>query len=311
MPFALLAGRGTAGRKEVVILGKRIFISAICFVLAAALFTGCWGSSSSSSTPPVSSQPPVSSSSSMDSSIIMDDSTSGSLSGSMSGSVSGSMSGSTGSSSVSGSSSLNNGSSAAAPAAATLQGWELRLVNAQNPLPEDFTVETREIAGYEKRLFDARAADALESMLKDAEAAGCKLYLVSAYRSVERQKALFQRKTQSFINEGFSPAEAEKQAAMWVARPGTSEHNLGLAADIVSSDWYKTNSDLTADFEKTPHFAWLKQHAAEYGFILRYPLGKEKITGVTYEPWHYRYVGKQAAQAIMQQGIALEEYTKA
>ena len=145
----------------------------------------------------------------------------------------------------------------------------------------------------------------------DAEAAGCKLYLGSGYRSVERQTALFKRKTNSFMAEGFSREEAEKQAAMWVARPGTSEHNTGLAADIVSADWYSKHSDLTADFEDTPEFEWLYAHCADYGFILRYPRGKENVTGVTYEPWHYRYVGKDAAKAIMQAGGTLEEYTGA
>ena len=203
-----------------------------------------------------------------------------------------------------------DGSASGTAAAAAVPGedWATRLVNAANPLPEDFSVKTVMIEGYENRPFDARAADALEAMLTDAEAAGCKLYLVSAYRSVERQRNLFARKTQSFVDEGFPQAEAEKQAAQWVARPGTSEHNLGLAADIVSADWYAGHDDLTADFDQTPAFRWLQAHCAEYGFILRYPQGKEDVTGVTYEPWHYRYVGREAAAQIMGQGITLEEY---
>lgn len=195
------------------------------------------------------------------------------------------------------------------PAAAEAESsWALRLVNAESPLPEGFSVETRAIPGYENREFDARAADALEQMLSDAEAAGCKLYLVSAYRSVARQDALFRRKTEAFMEEGFPREEAERQAARYVARPGTSEHNLGLAADIVSADWYSSNNDLTTAFEDTPHFAWLAAHCADYGFILRYPEGKEAVTGVTYEPWHYRYVGADAARAIMENGLTLEEY---
>lgn len=206
-----------------------------------------------------------------------------------------------------GSSSMKDPSSAAATAAAA-EDWATRLVNAANPLPDDFTVKTVDIEGYENRPFDARAATALEEMLADAEAAGNKLYLVSGYRTVARQKALFERKVATFVEEGLPREQAEKSAAQWVARPGTSEHNLGLAADIVSADWYSSHSDLTADFDATPQFAWLQAHCAEYGFILRYPKGKESITGVTYEPWHYRYVGKQAAQFIMQRGITLEEY---
>ena len=157
----------------------------------------------------------------------------------------------------------------------------------------------------------AQAEQSCKNVAAILEAAGCKLYLVSGYRSVERQTALFKRKTNSFMAEGFSREEAEKQAAMWVARPGTSEHNTGLAADIVSADWYSKHSDLTADFEDTPEFEWLYAHCADYGFILRYPRGKENVTGVTYEPWHYRYVGKDAAKAIMQAGGTLEEYTGA
>ncbi|MEG1153176.1 MAG: M15 family metallopeptidase [Ruthenibacterium sp.] len=209
----------------------------------------------------------------------------------------------------SGTSSTN---SAAAPAAAALdENWELRLVNAENPLPDNFTLKTQPISGYENRLFDARAASALENMLKDAEAAGCKLYLVSAYRSVARQDALFRRKVSSFLAEGFPAEEAEKQAAMWVARPGTSEHNLGLAADIVSAGWYKTNSDLTESFDKTPEFAWLSAHAGAYGFVLRYPKDKKEVTGVVYEPWHYRYVGNENAAMMQKTGATLEEYKAA
>ncbi len=242
----------------------------------------------------------------------------GSLSGSVSGSigeggVSGSMSGSaslggSGSSSGSDSGSSGDSSSVAANAAAGDEAWSTRLVNAASPLPEGFTVDTVNIKGYDARPFDTRAAPALESMLADAEAAGRKLYLVSGYRSVERQAALFKRKTNYFLAEGFDQAEAERQAAMWVARPGTSEHNTGLAADIVSANWYSTHDDLTADFENTPEFAWLAAHCAEYGFILRYPKGKEDVTGVTYEPWHYRYVGPDAAARIMAAGGTLEEY---
>lgn len=206
---------------------------------------------------------------------------------------------------------MSSSASVAANAAAGDEAWALRLVNADNPLPGDFEVRTANIDGYEHRPFDMRAADQLNAMLRDAEKSGNQLYLVSAYRSVGRQKALFERKTAAFEAEGLPRAEAEKQAAQWVARPGTSEHNLGLAADIVSADWYQTHNDLTADFEQTPAFAWLKQHCAEYGFILRYPLGKESVTGVTYEPWHYRYVGKEAAKAIMDGGLTLEEYVAA
>lgn len=197
---------------------------------------------------------------------------------------------------------------AAANAAAPDRAWMLRLVNAQNPLPEDFTVRTAPIDGYDAQSFDMRAADALNALLRDAERDGTPLYLVSAYRSVGRQKALFQRKTAAFEAEGLPREEAERQAALWVARPSQSEHNLGLAADIVGADWYAGHDDLTADFAQTPASNWLLANCARYGFILRYPQGKEDVTGVSWEPWHFRYVGAEAAADIMARGITLEEY---
>ena len=202
-------------------------------------------------------------------------------------------------------------SDAAMASAEAASNWQLRLVNAANPLPDDFEPETSNIAGYEHRPFDMRAADWLEKMLHDAEQDGCKLYLVSGYRSICRQRALFQIKTEELMQQGLSAQQAEEEAARWVARPGTSEHNLGLAADIVSADWYTTHNDLTEDFEQTPAFAWLKANCAEYGFILRYPKEKEAVTGISYEPWHYRYVGQEAAKQIMLTGITLEEYLQA
>ena len=202
-------------------------------------------------------------------------------------------------------------SDAAMASAEAASNWQLRLVNAANPLPDDFEPETSNIAGYEHRPFDMRAADWLEKMLHDAEQDGCKLYLVSGYRSIGRQRALFQIKTEEHMQQGLAAQQAEQEAARWVARPGTSEHNLGLAADIVSADWYTTHNDLTEDFEQTPAFAWLKANCAEYGFILRYPKEKEAVTGISYEPWHYRYVGQEAAKQIMLTGITLEEYLQA
>lgn len=186
-------------------------------------------------------------------------------------------------------------------------GWELTLVNAENPLPGDFSVSVRSIKSYPDRQFDERAADSLEAMLADAEAAGYKLYLVSAYRSVPRQAALYERKTNWYLSQGYEPSLARTQAAKWVAVPGTSEHNLGLAVDLVSATWYQTHDDLTEEFETTPEFAWLYTYAPEYGFVLRYPKNKTAATGIGYEPWHYRYVGKEAAKYLTENGLCLEE----
>lgn len=193
------------------------------------------------------------------------------------------------------------------PTAKPEKSWSTILVNSQSLMPDDYAVEVRTIKGSEKQ-FDVRAADALEKMLDDARAAGYNMYLVSAYRTLDYQKGLFSRKVNQYKALGYDDATAYSEAAKWVAVPGTSEHCLGLAADIVSSTWYNYNNDLTEDFEKTEHFEWLYNHCAEYGFILRYPKNREATTGISYEPWHYRYVGVEAAKYIMENNITLEEF---
>ena len=192
------------------------------------------------------------------------------------------------------------------------QSWSTMLVNKWSYMPEGYVPDVRPIV-YDgvsplNNKFDVRAADALELMLADARAAGYNMYLVSAYRSHDYQVNLFNRKVNEYKALGYDDATAYEQASQWVAIPGTSEHCTGLAADIVSSTWYNHNSDLTHDFEDTEHFDWLYNHCADYGFILRYPKGAEGITGITYEPWHYRFVGVDAAKYIMENHITLEEF---
>ena len=192
------------------------------------------------------------------------------------------------------------------------QSWSTMLVNKWSYMPEGYVPEVREIS-YEgvsplNNKFDVRAADALEQMLADARAAGYNMYLVSAYRSHDYQVNLFNRKVNEYKALGYDDTTAYNEASQWVAIPGTSEHCTGLAADIVSSTWYNHNSDLTHDFEDTEHFDWLYEHCADYGFILRYPKGAEAVTGITYEPWHYRFVGIDAAKYIMENHITLEEF---
>ncbi len=181
------------------------------------------------------------------------------------------------------------------------------LVSVSNPLPSDYVPEVRAIEGTDK-LFDVRAADDLERMLSDAAAAGYPMYLVSTYRTIEYQEGLYNRKVNEYINAGYSEESAKTEAAKWVAIPGTSEHNLGLAADIVSSTWYNTNSDLTQEFENTEHFEWLKENSPSYGFLISFQKGKEDITGIVYEPWHYRYVGVELATYLTNNNLSLNEY---
>lgn len=302
---------------------KRFIAVALVLVLVLSL-TGCWGKKKPNSS--ASSHSGSYSGSGVVSNVTSDIMSGGSMAGSSVDSMVDSMGGSSGvdssmvdsSMGSSGTSDIMSGTNsmgdtsvakAAAAAAAFPEGeWSIRLVNDTHPLSEDFNPETRSIRGYDSRQFDARAAGALEQLLADAEAAGNKLYLVSAYRSIDRQKALFARKTNYYKSKGMEQAEAEQEASKLVARPGHSEHNLGLAADIVSADWYTTHNDLTTEFETTAAFDWLSLHAAEYGFILRYPSGAEAETGINYEPWHYRYVGVTATARINAAGITLETY---
>lgn len=156
--------------------------------------------------------------------------------------------------------------------------------------------------------FDKRALPYLKQMLDDAKAAGYNLKIVSGYRTYAYQKANFQRKVTYFISQGQKTPQATSNAAALVNPPGTSEHETGLAADIVTADWYNTNKDLTEAFDQTPAFAWLSSQCTDYGFILRYPKGKQASTSISYEPWHYRYVGKDLAVKIKASGKSFEEY---
>lgn len=184
--------------------------------------------------------------------------------------------------------------------------WPLTLVNDSHRLPQDYQPPLATVTGSEKQLHTTAAA-ALDKMLAAAAADGLPCHVVSGYRSIRYQEGLFNRKVQSYLDGGLDAAAAEAEAAKWVARPGASEHALGLAVDIVSGDWYLHHDDLTEDFADTPQFAWLTANAPQYGFILRYPQDAEDVTGVHYEPWHYRYVGDAAAD-IAASGLPLESW---
>ena len=179
--------------------------------------------------------------------------------------------------------------------------WQLILVNPWNELPEDFEVELARVDSYQ---VDARIVESLGRMFADAKAAGINLTLCSGYRTTEYQQTLFERKKDEYMQSGMNEQEAVAATSAWIAIPGTSEHHTGLAVDIVTPD-YQT---LDEGFANTSAFAWLSQNAHLYGFVLRYPANKEEITGIAYESWHYRYVGKEAAAEILQAGYCLEEY---
>lgn len=180
--------------------------------------------------------------------------------------------------------------------------WQLVLVNKQHPVPEDYAVTLGKIKGSMK--CDVRILDDLMDMMQAAKSDGIGLVVCSPYRDYNRQTVLFDRKIDYYMEEGHSYMDAYKLASMTVTVPGASEHQIGLALDIVST----TYSGLEIGFGETTAGKWLKEHCDEYGFILRYPEGKEYITGIQYEPWHFRYVGKEAAAQIMERDITLEEF---
>ena len=173
--------------------------------------------------------------------------------------------------------------------------WEYVLVNAAHPLgnvePESLT----EMEGG--HYFDSRAVVALQKFIDAARAEGLSVCLSSAYRNYSEQSYLYNRKVQQYGGD-------EATAARIVTPPGASEHQLGLCADI-TDQFYETK---TRALENTALFQWMLAHCQEYGFILRYPADKEDITGIMYEPWHFRYVGVEAATYIMENGLCLEEF---
>ncbi len=180
----------------------------------------------------------------------------------------------------------------------------LVLVNKQFKLPDGYEppdLMAPDVPFYfeedlEKRYMREEAAHALEELFSGAEEAGLDLVAASGYRSYERQEEIYQQNVDSMGQE-----EADK----FSAKPGNSEHQTGLAMDVTSAEMAFS---LEQSFKQTDEGTWLAENAHNYGFIIRYPEGKEDITGYSYEPWHIRYVGKKAAEEIYQRNTTLEEY---
>lgn len=181
--------------------------------------------------------------------------------------------------------------------------WNLILINRANPLPENYTAPARTNLPNGHSV-DSRVYAALEQMLSDARAAGGRPYILSSFRTAATQKRLYQNRVRRFQNDGYSRSRAEELASHWVAIPNTSEHQMALAVDIVDQSF----RSLSAQQASTLTQQWLMAHCAEYGFVLRYPSSKVGITGIGYEPWHYRYVGVEAAKEMTERGLCLEEY---
>jgi D-alanyl-D-alanine carboxypeptidase len=185
-----------------------------------------------------------------------------------------------------------------------LSSWMYRLVNAEHKLEDGFTVERASVPGGQS--FDSRAAGALSDMYAAAQEQNLSIILNSGYRDMATQRQLYENRLSIQRSSGMSEEEAKRTTLQIVAFPGTSEHNLGLAIDILDQNY--NISPVTAAFAETELGIWLKMNCADYGFILRYPQDKTDITGVSFEPWHFRYVGIDAAKYIMDNGLCLEEF---
>lgn len=151
---------------------------------------------------------------------------------------------------------------------------------------------------------DERIIEELLAMMQAASQEGVQLAICSPYRDLNRQEVLFNRKIKAYMNKGMSYMDAYALSSQAVTVPGASEHQIGLAIDIVSN----TYTNLDEGFADTDAGKWLAEHSSEYGFILRYPKGKESITSIEFEPWHFRYVGKEAAEVIAREELCLEEF---
>ena len=177
--------------------------------------------------------------------------------------------------------------------------WELTLVNKTHPLPAGWNANVVQIR--DSKYIDARIADALTQMVEDCAAAGYDdVFINEAYRSHERQQEIWDEFYNNYLAQGYSESEAYELTGQSVAIPGTSEHELGLAADICSIHFDEEYN--------APIQTWLRENGWKYGFIQRYPAGKEDVTGTKNENWHFRYVGVEAAKAMHDSGQVLEEY---
>ncbi len=179
--------------------------------------------------------------------------------------------------------------------------WELILVNSQHVLSMDFTVD---LIKFGNTRVDCRISEPLRKMIDAAKDEGINISVCSGYRSVSEQNALYNAKCLFYVSQGYSEEASKILASQYIQKGGASEHHTGLAVDLLTDG----AADLDESFAETPAYAWLKENAAKYGFIERYPKGKDQFTGILWEPWHYRYVGESNAEEIVSKNLCLEEY---
>lgn len=179
----------------------------------------------------------------------------------------------------------------------------MMLVNRDNPLPEDYAPALTDLQNWNYTVATV-VYDDLCRMLEDGRAEGLRFQICSAYRTRDTQQRLFDEDVAKLVASGVSESEAVARTAQYTMPPGCSEHETGLALDIVSQD----HQLLDEAQENTAETQWLHEHCWEYGFILRYPPEKSSVTGIAYEPWHYRYVGRDAARWLTKNDLTLEEF---
>ncbi|MGM0212644.1 zinc D-Ala-D-Ala carboxypeptidase [Enterococcus sp. AZ109] len=191
--------------------------------------------------------------------------------------------------------------------------WNLVLVGPKNEIEQEVDETQLSTLSDNSHQVDSRIAADYEAFATAASEAGYPLVIVSAYRSVAAQQEVFSTNVNSLMSsQGLTEADAIAKTKETITEPGYSEHHTGLAVDIVDQEWYNTypNQVLDASYGSQPGAQWIAENAPEYGFIIRYPDGEEDITGITYEPWHIRYVGKENAEYITKNNLTLEEYLK-
>ena len=186
--------------------------------------------------------------------------------------------------------------------------WNLVLVNRENQLAEEIVMELYLTeSGYQ---IDSRIQEPYLQLMEAGKAAGMDFTMVSGYRSIEQQQTNYDVNYQNYLASGLSEEEARTKTEEYIALPNASEHITGLAVDITSTALanLEGNSGLFPDLENYPEGLWLKENAPKFGFVLRYPKEKEAITGINFEPWHFRYVGIENAMYMTENNLTLEEY---
>ena len=192
------------------------------------------------------------------------------------------------------------------PANADLEEWNLILVNPWEALPSEF--DPNLVVTMNEQQIDSRIIQAWEEWYKAALDAGHQLFFASGHRTVERQSSNFNRTYNNYLSEGYSEEEALLKTKEYLTEPGHSEHHTGLAFDLLDQQWVASGRTLEPDYDSQASQQWLVDTMSDYGFILRYPKGKEEITGIQYESWHFRYVGEEHARFMELHDLVLEEY---